>query len=158
MSLPTHLELATLAANLPSGEPRERVHEAYLIWRATAAKLIELNETPEEKYHREREANIYWGEDRDAVPFVSFLAKLMPRIKTKAARIKRWREFLMQQFKNNEEVVETIMGRYPADGVDEVDYHTLKFKKWEAAEKKKITTKRAKKAGNARWLKHDQKK
>lgn len=64
----------------------------------------------------------------------------------------------MQQFKNNEEVVETIMGRYPDDGVDEVDYHTLKFKKWEAAEKKKNNTNRAKKAGNARWLKHDQKK
>lgn len=98
---PTQLELATLAVNLPTGSPDDRVYTAHLIWDAAGKRLNELaargDQIAESRQRYKAEENRIMGEIEFPPGTVSlevFLAKTVPDKFPKAQRMEIFREFL----------------------------------------------------------------
>jgi hypothetical protein len=157
MVKPTQQELATLAVALPSGSSSERVNAAYAIWRAASQKLKELNETDEEKHYRERDQLMDYDDESDPISLSEFLRSLMDR-KSIVVRNQQWKKFLMHRFRNDKEVVEEVMRRNEADGIDNVENQKQAFLAWTKANTKQSNINRAKKGGYAKSLKKNEKK
>ena len=140
---PTQLELATLAARLPSGTPYERVETALSIWRA-AQDRIDWEE--EMELHREE----FQQFDREpASPLVQVLAKLLPKRKA-VDRVKIWRDFINTDplaicapdatNEENEKRLEGMFTDHRKNGVRPLTYLIHFFKLWHqesAAEKRR---------------------
>lgn len=157
MVKPTQQELATLAVALPSGSSSERVNAAYAIWRAASQKLKELNETDEEKHHRERDELMDYDDESNPIGLSVFLRRLMDR-KSIEVRNQQWKKFLMHRFRNDKEVVDEVMRRNEADGIDDAKNQERAFLAWRAANTKQSNINRAKKGGYAKSLKENAKK
>lgn len=141
----TQIELATLAANLPTGTAKERVTLAYEIWQA-AANLDAL----ERQFYASLLAKIEDSGKKPlaTLPLETALAQLMPETPA-ASRLDRWMKFRQWQrdagslgpwFEDDEKIGISISGNL----FDEV-------REWELAEKSLTAKNKASEAAKARW-------
>jgi hypothetical protein len=150
---PTQLELATLAARLPSGTPYERVETALSIWHA-AQDRIDWEE--EIELHREE----FQQFDREPTrPLLSVLAEVMPG-KTATDRMKFWRDFISTDplcifdpyisEEENERRLESMLETHRQEGVQYPTYLSTRFKMWHQKTSAEMRKSRAAKAAKAR--------
>lgn len=179
--LPTHQELATLAATISSnGSAGDKVTEALAIWGAAAAALNEQEGRRLQAAAFEERANNRMGgrEFFDGMTREQLLAVLMPTLKTLGDRMARWRQYLPhalrfdkllasgrpENLQELEAIPETTpeelervleaerQGTFPKWRAESIADGFLRWNASQAAEKR---TNKARKAGTA---KHSQKK
>lgn len=179
--LPTHQELAALAASLQSpADPTGRVAEALAIWRAAAAALDEQERRSRQAAAFEERMNDRMGgrEFFDGMTREQLLAVLMPTLKTSGDRMARWRQYLPHALRfdkllasggvvslqaleaipeTTQEEIERALeaerqGTFPKWRAESIAFGFLRWNASQAAEKR---VDRARKAGAA---KHSQKK
>lgn len=179
--LPTHQELATLAASITSNAgPESKVTEALAIWRAAAAALNEQERRGRQAAAFEERVNDRMGGRKffDGMTREQLLAALMPKLKTSGDRMARWRQYLPHalrfdkllarggevSFQALESIPETTQeeieraleaerqGTFPKWRAESIAFGFLKWDASQAAEKR---VDRARKAGAA---KHSKKK
>jgi hypothetical protein len=179
--LPTHQELATLAASIQSpADPAGRVAEALAIWRAAGAALHEQERRHLQAAAFEERMNDRMGgrEFFDGMTRDQLLAALMPTLKTAGDRLARWRQYLPHALRfdklmasggavtpqaleampeTTQEEIERALeserhGNFPKWRAESIAFGFLKWNDSQAAEKR---VNRARKAGAA---KHSQKK
>jgi hypothetical protein len=169
----TQLEIATLAATLPTGNASERVAFALEIWKEAAAR------TPGTPEHSAR----FLSPEEFIVRLDWLLEEMMPQ-KRKAQREEQWERFVTWKMehardsgiiygtqrkaaifpgdkitpKEARELAEGEISRHRVEGVKEFLAAELEFRKWEEKEAKKTAKTKAKAAANARWKKIDEKK
>lgn len=141
LSLPSQLELATLAAALPSGTAADRVTLAFEIWEASSKPWkLETEFYRRRMEHREALAKEWCA---TAIPINSALEHLFPELPP-ALRLDRWQELL--RWRNG--------GATPSVLPETVDITAALFdelREFEAASKGQVFANRAKVAALGRY-------
>ena len=167
MNLPTHFQLASLAASYTGGgNAAERVEAVLAIWHEAAATLDPKSEP-----------------SIQTSSFQDFLIRLMPKVESPSTRMKRFRDFLTWRERGGyeprtttsvhqlngfggtewaeveltdemvEEAVDEQMRKYREDGIQPEPETVEKFHAWDFARTAEIRGKRARKAAEARHSK-----
>lgn len=158
--LPTHQELATLAAAVTGqGSPREKAEAALALWEAAGEALesrraIYARALDEDHQRGARVAHADIPES-GTVSIDAFLEIVMPKEKA-VDRAKKWREYLAHPSPGEEalagDALDDAVKRYRITGFPaaSVPFMAESFANWKAGDKKRKLSDRGKKGNDAR--------
>lgn len=143
--LPSQIELATLAASLPTGSATERLAMAFALWYG-AADVGKIEREFYQKFHDEQVERA--ARHLITLPLPAALDQLLPET-PRADRAERWKKFRQHQLANG--------GNGPSFSLDQnigVSITVALFDElaaWEAGCKAELARTKSSNAANARW-------